>query len=241
MLWYLHSVLSFLARSPILIGYLSLIIQAFSQCHKGRSVIYDRRFSLKASAVAITEWSNIDITVWKLAFYDRLPSGGTHCLTKSPAQTKTSFSRFSSSRPRPVCLEWNETTSTDCSRPSCRYEHSCYRCIHLNILSKNHEAIFCPQKDKLSRGQTSISGKASRAPKITPVIETLTCISYNLSSYKRHTQTNDCQFKVYGLTYSISHSASMMADIIQATFIVQPQSKWICQWNSHLASVELTT
>ena len=151
-------------RIADLIGYQSLIIQASSQCHAGRWVIYDRCFRLKASAVAVTEWSNIDITLWKLAFPDRLPSGGTHCLTESTAQTRTSFSG-SSGRMRPVCLEWNETTSPECSRPFCRYDHSCYRCIHLNVSSKNHKAIFCPHKDKPSRGQTSIFGRASRDPK----------------------------------------------------------------------------
>ena len=94
-------------RIADLIDYPSLIIQASSQCHAGRWDIYDRRFHLKASAVAVTEWSNIDITLWKLAFPDRLPSGGTHCLTKSTAQTRTSFSGSSSGQMRPVCLEWN--------------------------------------------------------------------------------------------------------------------------------------
>ena len=74
-----------------LIGYQSLIIQATSQRHAGRWAIYDRRFRLKASAIAVIEWSNIDITFWKLAFPDRLPSGGTYCLIESTAQTRKSY------------------------------------------------------------------------------------------------------------------------------------------------------
>ena len=151
--------LSFPAKSPTATS-LSLFRH---QCHAGRWVIYDRCFLLKASTVAVTEWSNIDITLWKLAFPNRLPSGGTHCFTKSTAQTRTSFLGSSSGRMQPVCLEWNKTTSPECSQPFCHYNHSCYRCIHLNVSSKNHKAIFCPHKP--SRGQTSISRRASRDPK----------------------------------------------------------------------------
>jgi len=39
------------------------------------SHIYDRRFSLKALAVLISEWSTIDIMAWKMAFPECPPIG----------------------------------------------------------------------------------------------------------------------------------------------------------------------
>ena len=51
------------SRIPNLIGYQSLIIQSTLYCQEGCCIVYDRCFQLKASAVTITEWSCIDITM----------------------------------------------------------------------------------------------------------------------------------------------------------------------------------
>jgi len=50
-------------RIPDLIGYQNLIMRSAVQCQEGCWATYDRRFRLKASAVLISEWSAIDITV----------------------------------------------------------------------------------------------------------------------------------------------------------------------------------
>ena len=86
-------------------------------CQAGRWVVYDRRFCLNASAAIIQEWSTTNITIWKLAFPDCL-LGGTPYETSGKATYKPSRQHSLGPTPMrtwPVCLEWNETTSPDCS------------------------------------------------------------------------------------------------------------------------------
>jgi len=84
-------------RIPDLISYQSLIIQSSLYCQEGRWVVYDRRFRLKASAVAMTEWSCIDITVWKMAFPECYLAAGLSFLPrkalpyKPPQQSTTAL------------------------------------------------------------------------------------------------------------------------------------------------------
>jgi len=145
-------------RIPDLIGYQNLIVQSSIDSHEGRWIIYDRRFRLKASATTIQEWSAIDITVWRMAFPERPPAVSNYStprppLYKPPAQ---SFSGSPSpiSAPR-VCLEWNESPDPGCPRPSCRFDHICYRCVQTNVANKKHKAIFCPYKRKRQGGPPS--------------------------------------------------------------------------------------
>lgn len=139
-------------RIPDLIGYQSLIIQSSLHCQEGRWVIYDRRFRLKASAVVILEWSCIDITVWKMAFPERPLAGGSYLPSKSlmykPPQQPPNVPATTTSR---ICLAWNENPSPECLRPSCNFDHICYRCVHTNFADKKHKAIFCPHKQKRPR------------------------------------------------------------------------------------------
>jgi len=97
-------------RIPDLIGYQNLIIQASIQYHKGCRVVYNRRFCLKAFAATILERSTIDITVWKLAFPEQLPTGGPYGAsgyTLYQPSKQLSPSTPSTQR-RPVCLQWNK-------------------------------------------------------------------------------------------------------------------------------------
>jgi len=51
-------------RIPDLISYQSL----FTYCQEGRWIVNARQLRLKALAVSTTEWSCINISMWKLAF-----------------------------------------------------------------------------------------------------------------------------------------------------------------------------
>ena len=135
-------------RITDLIGYQNLIIQSFIHCQEDRWVIYNRRFHLKASAAIIQERSTVNFTIWKLAFPERLPGSEKYSAARNPAYQSSRQPSWAPppTRTRPICLEWNETPNPECSRPSCRYNHSCYRCAHTNAADKNHKAIFAHTK-----------------------------------------------------------------------------------------------
>jgi len=145
-------------RIPDLIGYQNLIVQSSIDSHEGRWIIYDRRFCLKASATTIPEWSAIDITVWRMPFPERPPAISNYRTPRSlpckpPAQSfRGGPPPASATR---VCLEWNESPDPGCPRPSCRFDHICYRCVQTNIVNKKHKAIFFPYKQKWQGGSPS--------------------------------------------------------------------------------------
>ena len=148
-------------RIPDLIGYQNLIMRSSVQCQEGCWATYDRRFRLKALAVLISEWSEIDITVWKTAFPERPPTGVSYIPTApQPSRTSQLSLTGSSASPSRICLEWNENTSPECLRPSCRFDHICYRCVHTNASNKKHKAIFCPYKQKRPRQASNSREKA---------------------------------------------------------------------------------
>ena len=150
------------SRIPDLIGYQNLIVQSSLNSHEGCWIIYDRRFRLKASATTISEWSAIDITFWRMAFPERPPAVSNYCFPKSPPPLQ-SFSSGSPPAPAPrVCLEWNENPDPGCPRPSCRFDHICYRCVQTNVSNKKHKAIFCPYKLKRQGGFPSTQDRAPR-------------------------------------------------------------------------------
>ena len=138
-------------RVADLIGYQSLIISASQKRPVGRWVIYDRRFRLKASATKNTEWSAYDVTIWNQVFPDsatanyhsRQPQSthSSNSISRPPRQSQTNHRRQ-------VCLNWNDSPD-GCTRSACRYEHSCYRCVHNpRVTDKGHKAIDCPHKEK---------------------------------------------------------------------------------------------
>ena len=119
-------------RVADLLGYQSLIISA-SQYHRaGRWVVYGRRFRLKASAKNIKIWSAIEVTIWNMVFPDYTPG------SYQPGRSQPTILAYSYCPPRQpapepkhqICLQWNENLD-GCRRPSCRFEHICYRCVQL--------------------------------------------------------------------------------------------------------------
>ena len=135
-------------RITDLLGYQNLIIQSYQKYQKGCWVAYDREFRRKASALHMSNWSNVDTTIWNLTFSGHAapfpsgpnPSRGDLAYRQSPSST---------SRRPPICLEWNKHPSPGCPHPSCRYEHRCYRCVHNpSITNQHHKAIYCPNQAK---------------------------------------------------------------------------------------------
>ena len=59
-------------RIADLIGFQSIIIGASQLGNNDGWILYDRRFRLKASASRTRQWATIDITIWNMAFPDRV-------------------------------------------------------------------------------------------------------------------------------------------------------------------------
>ena len=150
-------------RVPNLLGYQSLIIDAYREFKGDYWMGYDRCFRQRAAAVAqVDKWANIDITLWSLAFASRgattrckfcfsTSHDSNNCALMSDAQVPASPPRSwrlptkceYSSRRR-ACFEWNESPSPNCSRPNCIYEHICYLCYQDPLVSnKYHKARQC--------------------------------------------------------------------------------------------------
>ena len=109
-------------------------------------MVYDRRFRLKASAKNIKIWSAIEVTIWNMVFPDY--TVGTYQPGRSQLPIPTNSYRPALQPGQQICLKWNENPE-GCSRPSCRFVHICYRCIHFpHVTDKNHKAIECPRKEK---------------------------------------------------------------------------------------------
>lgn len=140
------------ARVADLIGYQSLIIGASQNCREGKWTIYDRRFRLKASASRSIHWSRIDITIWNMTFPDKAISGRQSSvvprdLFEPNFSQRTPRSQFLP-KTRPICLDWNDNPN-GCTRPTCRYDHLCYRCVHNpKIPDKRHKASQCPARQR---------------------------------------------------------------------------------------------
>ena len=155
-------------RMADLLGYQNLIIQGHLKYQDGCWASYDRQFCQKASATPVQAWSAIDTTLWNLAFTGQraphTPEDGRQYRDPRqcegmPASYYTTKQSSSFPKKQPICLEWNDSLSPGCPHPSCRYEHSCYRCAHNPTISnKYHKAIFCPHKDKKTPSNTPATG-----------------------------------------------------------------------------------
>ena len=118
-------------------------------CRKGRWTIYDHHFCLKASASHTKQWSVIDITIWNTTFPDRAiksrqPLGAiSHDLfNPNPYQSPAHQSQFPT-KLKPICLDCNDNPN-GCTQAACRYDHTCYRCVHNpNVQDKHHKASEC--------------------------------------------------------------------------------------------------
>ena len=112
-------------------------------------------------------WSNIDTTLWLLAFpgqaranccnicfslshtskdcelasdtCDNQPSPPSQYLYRRQGYSHQQHHR------RLIYYQWNEQRSQTCSYPNCCYDHVCYICaLNPEASDINHKAIFCP-------------------------------------------------------------------------------------------------
>ena len=151
-------------RIPDLMGYQVLILEASNEYKNECWLAYDRHFRQQAAADPQCKWSNINPTLWNLAFTSQ--ARASHC--------KHCFSLFHSSRdcelapdvaiawPKPqyskplyatqgcqrlICCRWNEEPTQNCSYPNCCYEHVCQICVFdLKVDNISHKAMFCPNR-----------------------------------------------------------------------------------------------
>ena len=141
-----------------LLGYQNLIITSHQRFPDFNWATYDREFRQQAAARTIPDWSVLDNTLWNLARQSTTHSSTTQ-FTRQPYKFQQMEKTYRSQLPpaitqpriAPICLDWNENPTAGCSHLNCRYDHTCYRCIHTpGIPDKHHKAIYCPHKGKKS-------------------------------------------------------------------------------------------
>ena len=149
-------------RVPDLMGYQILIIEASTEYRNNSWLAYDRRFRQQVAAHPQCKWSNIDSTLWTLAFTSQAKTSRCrHCFslfhlsqdcefdpnpTSPPIEPQfTGASRVRPVRRRLICQQWNQESSQSCSYPNCRFEHVCSICaVNPAARDINHKAIVCP-------------------------------------------------------------------------------------------------
>ena len=145
-------------RIADLLGYQNLIITSHQRFPDFNWATYDREFRQQAAARTIPHWSVLDNTLWNLARQSTTHSSTTQ-FTRQPYKIQQTEKTYRSQLPptitqpriAPICLDWNKNPTAGCSHLNCRYNHTCYRCIHTpGIPDKHHKAIYCPHKGKKS-------------------------------------------------------------------------------------------
>ena len=150
-------------RVADLLGYQTLIIQAYREYDGDCWLGYDRTFRLRAASQGNCNWSSVDTSLWSLAFSGRgkidrckicfsLAHPSSECILAIDAQSSRGGTRSPSGsamgkKVQLVCYEWNNTPSPSCSYPNCRYEHKCAICTH-DPSTKDvvHKAMYCPRR-----------------------------------------------------------------------------------------------
>ena len=159
-------------RVPDLLSYQALILDAHKEYPGDHWIGYDRRFRQRAAATRSTKWSDVEPTLWNLAFAGRAHSSrckfcfsishhSNDCdlapdVQASPRGVTSILPRPSLPFRRPVCYDWNEDPAPGCPRRGCKFEHICYLCVRdANVKDRNHKAVLCPNhiRDRPTRQQ----------------------------------------------------------------------------------------
>ena len=157
-------------RVPDLMGYQILILEASNEYHNDCWLGYDRRFRQQAASQPHCKWSNMDSTLWNMAFTGQARTDRcSYCFSLfhhsrecelASETVATSVPRYCKpprSIPyhhRLVCRQWNEERGSNCSFQNCRFEHICSLCaFNPAATDVNHKAIHCP--NRFSQGHTS--------------------------------------------------------------------------------------
>ena len=162
-------------RFPDLMGYQVLMLEASNEYKNNCWLAYDRRFCQQAASDPHCKWSNINITLWNLAFTSQaIANRYRHCfslfhssrecelapdlatITPEPHYTRPPHS--TQHRRRLICQQWNVQRTQNCSYPNCHFEHVCYFCAYDPEASDvNHKTILCPTR--LNHNQQSAMPK----------------------------------------------------------------------------------
>lgn len=152
-------------RSQDLLDYQSLIIEAKMQYDGNGWLSYDRRFRQNAAASPDQKWSQMDITLWNMAFAgaaraDRcklcfmLSHKSEECALsvsqqKQGPQQAGKQVPYSQQLGIPICRDWNFTPSANCSFQGCKFLHACVYCSQDTSLSGQqlqHKGMFCRRR-----------------------------------------------------------------------------------------------
>ena len=135
-------------RVPDLLGYQTLIIEAYLEYQDDGWMAYDRRFRQRTAATQ--PWAHIDTTLWNLAFSGKGRAAHCqHCCSLSHASSKCDWApdppplmllpgqqKLSS-----ICRAWNNNPRQECPFSNCIYRHICFYCR-----SDAHKGVFCPNQ-----------------------------------------------------------------------------------------------
>ena len=198
-------------------------------------MVYDWRFRLKASAKNIKIWSAIEVTIWNMVFPD-YTLGSQQPGRSLPMIPANAYRppRLPASEPRhQICLQWNKNPN-GCPRPSCRFEHICYRCVHNpRVSDKIHKALECPHKEKRTAPQ-----QHQGPPEPLNLLQVM-CSSVLFLTYIAC--LNKCvQIIIHHSCYSFHLSVPLALSSehivgIHLDDICSPYKEWIPAWNTHLS------
>ena len=166
---------------PDLMGYQILILEASNESCNDCWLGYDRRFRQLAASRSNCKWSDMDSTLWNMAFTAQARTGqcvycfslfhaSKHCELTSDGGVNTEPQYLRSRRTVPrshrlICCHWNEGHTPNCSFPNCRYEHICSLCtFNPEATDVHHRAVYCPCRLSQGRGRPSATGQSQPTP-----------------------------------------------------------------------------
>ena len=130
-------------RVADLLGYQTLILQAYQEFRSDFWLRYDRTFRQKASTSKNAKWAAIDTTIWSLAFSGRGRSGS---LEHDWDRNSSAYSNPVPRSPRQplVCFKWNWD---NCTFRNCKFPHKCSYCVQdPRATDTSHKAMSCPYR-----------------------------------------------------------------------------------------------
>ena len=148
-------------RVADLLGYQTLILQAYMEFRGDRWLGYDRTFRLKAATQKDLKWATIDATLWSLTFSTQGADRCQHCFSlhhkssecswdtdfKPAALNHTPFTHPGQGvqRTSTVCFQWNRDPSPTCAFKNCKFAHKCLYCIkNPKATDTAHKALYRP-------------------------------------------------------------------------------------------------
>ena len=129
-------------RVADLLGYQTLVLQAYQEFRGDSWLRYDHTFRQKAATSRIEKWATIDTTLCSLAFSGRGRSGPFPAHDRDSGTPRSSNPDPRSPRHPLVCFKWNRG---NCSFPNCKFLHKCSYCVmDPGTTDTSHKATNCP-------------------------------------------------------------------------------------------------